>query len=216
MASVFGIRIHLDQGREDGFEAEEMSIRGRRRRRAIEETDAITVDERYSRVGTDDAKGGVVPECAGGSDRGRPKRRQSHRRRHAHGSRQEHVVHVARVGGTQRRDRRRGTVEGVAERHGASMREVGDPVCDVDGAQSTRQRVDRVSDAGEGRQRGVRNIREPNPLDQSFGPYRRRRMPCDFERPVRIPEAFVAVGQVGIRRDADGVVDGDVAPNGRG
>ena len=124
---------------------------------------------------------------------------------------EERVVHVAGVCAGGWGDDCGGTVEGVAGGHDCAVRRIEHPMCGVGARQRRGWGIDRVGDAGEGSVAGVRDVRQSNPSDPAIGPDCDRRVSCDIERPLGFPTTFAAIGQVGVRGDADGVVDGDVA-----
>jgi hypothetical protein len=78
-----------------------------------------------------------------------------------------------------------------------------------------RRGVDCVSDTREGSIAGIWYVRQSRETDATIGSSHYRRMLCHFERPMGFPTGVTTVRQIGVCRDVDIVVNGDIAADRR-
>jgi hypothetical protein len=78
-----------------------------------------------------------------------------------------------------------------------------------------RRGVDRVGDTREGSIAGIWYVRQSRETDATIRSSRYRRMSYHFERPIGFPIGVITVRQISVCRDADIVVNGDIAADRR-
>jgi hypothetical protein len=78
-----------------------------------------------------------------------------------------------------------------------------------------RRGVDRIGNTREGSIAGIWYVRQSRKIDATIGSSRYRRMLYHFERPVGFPTGVITVRQISVCRDADIVVNGDIAAHRR-
>lgn len=88
------------------------------------------------------------------------------------------------------------------------MRGVGTQTCG-------RRGIDRVSNTREGGVAGIWYVYQSYETDVTIGSSRYRRIPCHFERLMGFSARVTTIRQIGVRRDADVVINSDIAADRR-
>ena len=106
-------------------------------------------------------------------------------------------------------------LESIACRYGGSVPRGEHPLRGVGTRTRGRRGIDRVGDTREGGVAGIWHIHQSRQTDATIGSSRYRRVSCHFERPMGFSTRVTTIGQIGVCRDADVVVDGDIAADRR-
>ena len=125
-----------------------------------------------SAVEADGRRSGRVPWGAAGGDPGDCRGREPRGGGDANRGGQEHVVHVAGMGGARGNDGRGGAVDCITGRHDAAVQRGGDCVCRVGKSTAARRSGGGVGDARVGSGSVVCDVFEPAAGNETVGPDR--------------------------------------------